>query len=134
MHSLSILECRKDHGTAQCFHSDVCNFFFHQQMVRLTSAKAKGTARLHLRLWKATTSTMCHLFGLHNSSFPENKVLPLCIENDCFLFTTKMMSCTPVGTEEQGPILLTTMYDIHKMQSYQPSRCVLYPRIKTLFM
>lgn len=57
--------------------------FFHQQMVRLTSAKAKGTAGLHLRLWKATTSTMCHLFGLHNSSFSENKVLPLCIENDC---------------------------------------------------
>lgn len=57
--------------------------FFQQQMVRLTSAKAKGTAGLHLRLWKATTSTMCHLFGLHNSSFPENKVLPLCIENDC---------------------------------------------------
>lgn len=52
-------------------------FLFYQQMVRLTSAKAKGTAGLQLRLWKATTSTMCHLFGLHNSSFSENKVLPL---------------------------------------------------------
>lgn len=58
-------------------------FFFHQQIVWLTSAKAKGMAGLHLRLWKATTSTVCHLFGLHNSSFSENKVLPLCIENDC---------------------------------------------------
>lgn len=58
-------------------------FFLKQQMVGLTSAKAKGTAGLHLRLWKATTSTICHLFGLHNSPFSENKVLPLCIENDC---------------------------------------------------
>jgi len=52
-------------------------------MVQLTSAKAKGTAGLQLRLWKATTSTVCHLLGLHNSSFSENKVLPLCIENEC---------------------------------------------------
>lgn len=103
-------------------------------MVRLTSAQAKGTAGLHLRLWKATTSTMCHLFGLHNSSFSENKVLPLCIENDCFLFMTKVMPCAPMGTEEQGPMVLTTMHDIHKMPSHQPSRWVLYSRIKTLLM
>lgn len=81
MHSLSRGQKRPQNCSVfpqRCMYS-----FFHQQMVRLTSAKAKGTAGLHLRLWKATTSTMCHLFGLHNSTLSENKVLPLCIENDC---------------------------------------------------
>lgn len=52
-----------------------------------------------------------------------------------FLFMTKVMPRTPVGTEQQKPIVLTIRYDINnKKQSYQPSRCFIHSGIKTLFM
>lgn len=86
-------------------------FFFREQMVQLTSAKAKGTAGLQLRLWKATTSTVCHLLGLHNSSFSENKVLPLCIENECvFPIYNKTDASFPRG-DSLWPIILANKDD-----------------------